>query len=442
MAMQTGYISVPTTYFYKSNTGKKRHYTLIYGEEVEHDPPANKVARIKIRNRTRDGYVKNCTIMQNPVLEVYYIDVGQGDSTFILTPGRKKILIDGGINNQALKFLSWKYRLQDYSSGDTLAIDLMVLSHADEDHMKGLTLLLNDPRLKVGKILHNGIARYKDGAYETGLGNKTPDKKHLATRHDKLNQLDDSKLSDAFLEWKQAIQNKANIDYGSAQAYQTIDVEPDLTFEILGPKLVLDSNGQGPYLRWFTDESETINGNSVVLKMTYRSFSFLFPGDINEKGSEHLLNDHALKPRYDSHVLKAPHHGSHHYHPPFLEQVNPQVTVISSGEENTYGHPRGNFIGALGRAARQQSLIFATQIAGKFKDTGENLRERLDLSEAEWMALDSKSLEKLRKQFKRRLHGMINLRTDGNKIFAARRIKTAHGWEYYGDIAPSSRSLP
>jgi hypothetical protein len=87
-------------------------------------------------------------------------------------------------------------------------------------------------------------------------------------------------------------------------------------------------------------------------------------------------------------------------------------------------------------------LIFATQIAGKFKDTGENLRERLDLSEAEWTALDPKSLEKIRKQFKRRLHGMINLRTDGKKIFAARRIKTAHGWEYYGDIAPSSRSLP
>ncbi len=440
MATQTGYISVPTTYFYKTDTGTKRHYTMIYGEEVQYEPPAADAARIKISNRTREGYVKNYTIKPNPVLEVYYIDVGQGDSTFIVTPGRKKILIDGGINNQALRFLSWKYRLQDYDPGDTLLIDLMVLSHADGDHINGLTLMLKDPRFKVGKILHNGIARYKEGIYEKELGDRTPDKKHLATRHDKLNQLTDNELTGTFLEWKKAIQNKGNIDYAQVQAHQTINIEPGLTLEILGPRLVPDSNNTGPYLPWFTDEGNTINGNSVILKMTYGSLSFLFPGDINEKGSKHLLDDANLRPKYDSHVFKAPHHGSHHYHTPFLEQVNPQITVISSGEKNTFGHPRGNFIGTVGRAARKQSLIFATQIAGKFKDTDENLREKLSLSDEEWNALDSKSLEKLRKQFKRRLHGMINVRTDGNEIFAARRIKTSHGWEYYGDIAPSPRS--
>ncbi len=440
--MQTGYISAPTTYFYKNATGGKRYYTLIYGEEVQYAPPANNASRIKIKNRTRDGYVKNLPLLQTPVLEVYYIDVGQGDATFIVTPSRKKILIDGGINNQALKFLSWKYRLQDYGPGDSLFIDLMVLSHADNDHLNGLIFMLNDPRFKVGKIRHNGIARYKDGIYDTELGDRTPDKKYLVTRHDRLNDLNNNEISATFLKWKQAIQSSGGIDYDSVKAYQTINIEPGLKLEILGPRLVPDNNGQGSYIPWFTDESETINGNSVILKLTYGSFSFLFPGDINEKGSKHLLNGATLKPMYDSHVLKAPHHGSHHYHPPFLEQVNPQVTVISSGEENTYGHPRGNFIGTVGRAARQQSLIFATQIAGKFKDADENIREKLDLSDAEWMALDSTSLEKLRKQFKRRLHGMINVRTNGNKIFAARRIKTSHGWEYYGDITPSSRSLP
>lgn len=441
--MQTGYIKEPTTYFFKNATGGKRHYTLIYGEEVQYEPPANDDAtRIKIKNRTREGYIENLPLFQNPVLEVYYIDVGQGDATFIVTPGRKKILIDGGINNQALKFLSWKYKLQDYGPRDILFIDLMVQSHADADHLKGLIFMLKNSKFEVGKIRHNGIATYKTGIYETGLGDRTPDGKFLATRHDKLNELKDNELSGTFLEWKQAIQNNPNVDYESVKAYQVIDIEPGLKLEILGPKLVPATNGHNSYLPWFSDEGNTINGNSVVLKMTYGSFSFLFPGDVNTKGSKHLLTDLTLKPKYDSHVLKAPHHGSHHYYPPFLEQVNPQLTVISSGEENTFGHPRGNFIGTVGRAARKQSLIFATQIAGKFKDTDENLRENLDLSDKEWKTLDSTSLKKLRKQFKRRLHGMINIRTDGNTIFAARRIKTAHGWEYYGDMSPSNRSLP
>jgi competence protein ComEC len=441
ISIQTGYIKEPTTYFFKNATGSARHYTLIYGEEVQYEPPANDdKTRIKIRNRTREGYIKNFPLFQAPVLEVYFIDVGQGDSTFIVTPGRKKILIDGGINNQALKFLSWKYRLQDYGPGDALFIDLMLLSHADDDHLKGLISMLKNSKFKVGKIRHNGIATYKAGVYETELGDRTPDKKLLVTRHDKLDELKDNEISDTFLEWKKAIQTNVNVDYDSVKAYQLIDIESGLKLEILGPRTEPGTNGQNSCLPWFTDEANTINGNSVILKVTYGSFSFLFPGDVNTKGSKHLLNDLTLKPKYDSHVLKAPHHGSHHYHPPFLEQVNPQLTVISSGEENTYGHPRGNFIGTVGRAARPQSLIFATQIAGKFKDTDENLRENLDLSDKEWKALDSNSLEKLRKQFKRRLHGMINVRTDGNKLVAARRIKTAHGWEYYGDITPSSRS--
>jgi phosphoribosyl 1,2-cyclic phosphodiesterase len=66
---------------------------------------------------------------------MYSIDVGQGDATFIVTPNRKKILIDGGLNRRALGFLIWRYRLD--KPENSVDIDLMVLTHADSDHLKG-----------------------------------------------------------------------------------------------------------------------------------------------------------------------------------------------------------------------------------------------------------------------------------------------------------------
>ena len=64
---------------------------------------------------------------------MYFIDVGTGDSAIVVTPGRKKILIDGGLNKRALGFLAWKYRLD---KPNNLVIDLLVLTHADDDHIK------------------------------------------------------------------------------------------------------------------------------------------------------------------------------------------------------------------------------------------------------------------------------------------------------------------
>jgi hypothetical protein len=153
------------------------------------------------------------------------------------------------------------------------------------------------------------------------------------------------------------------------------------------------------------------------------------------------VKDASLVGKFDAIVLKAPHHGSHEFHRGLLEAVNPQVTVISSGDDSDYGHPRANFVGVIGGVSRsKEPLVFSTEIAGAFKDVGESLRESVKLSDEEYKSLDKESLEKLRKLFKRRLHGMINVRTDGKKLYAARRVKAAYCWESYGGITPSSRS--
>jgi len=441
--LKKGYISKGTSYFYKNPSGQSRYFVLLYGDEVEiSDEEQNN--RVKIKHREREGWVTKEHIRDEPVLEVYFIDVGQGDSTFIVTPGRKKILVDGGINNRALQFLAWKYRLSEVSPEEKLVIDLLVLSHADEDHINGLIYILGHPGIIIKEIIHSGIATFKQNEYKTTLGDLHIDgQKYLITSHDKLEELPDNKLSDSFLKWKGAIKGKGQIKYRAVSAYSKIDIqEPDITVEVLSPRVEQIQSYNKPVYRWFGRDDVTINGHSLVLRLRYRDISLLLSGDLNEDGSKHLMEDESLEDKLDAVVLKAPHHGSRNYHRSWLEAVNPQVTVISSGDDPDHGHPRASFVGTVGNVSRSdEPLIFSTEIASAFEDVGEKIKEEIKLSEDELKALDKDTLLRLRKLFKRRLHGMINVRTNGKELCAARRVKASYCWESYGGIAPTPRSI-
>ena len=104
-------------------------------------------------------------------LELYFIDVGQGDSTFIVTPAGRKILIDGGRVNEAFQFLVWKYRL-DLPGAEPVEIDLVVLTHADEDHIAGLVPIIGHPLIEINEIVHSGIAKYSAGTFNTKIGQR------------------------------------------------------------------------------------------------------------------------------------------------------------------------------------------------------------------------------------------------------------------------------
>ena len=120
-------------------------------------------------------------------------------------------------------------------------------------------------------------------------------------------------------------------------------------------------------LRWLKGKSHTINGHSVVLRLTYDDVRVLLDGDVNIEGAEPILGDPALAAKLDAHVLKAPHHGSHEFTPEFIDAVNPQITTISSGEIPDHGHPRANFLGIVGQRSRSDSpLLYSTALSAVF----------------------------------------------------------------------------
>jgi hypothetical protein len=195
----------------------------------------------------------------------------------------------------------------------------------------------------------------------------------------------------------------------------TIDGTPALRF--LGeppkePRIGHDSLNAGDEGFTGHSASRTINGHSIVFRLVYGSFSFLFSGDLNDEASRFLAREHnrgTLNLR--SEVFKVPHDGSADISGAFIQAVSPIVSVVSSGDESArkeYIHPRATLMGALGKWSRvPEPLIFATELVAFFGTEG--LCRLQDDREAEKRGPFY--------GFNRTAYGLVKTRTDGKRLF-------------------------
>lgn len=229
----------------------------------------------------------NFNLKINGILNIHFIDVGQGDSTLIVTPNNKKILIDGGEANQDT--LS-KYLLNRRIK----QIDYLIISHFDSDHSGGCIQLFD-------KIIVKNIIIGKQ--FE-----KSED-------YEKLLRLI----------------NKNNIKNYEVQVGERINIEKNLYLDILWP----DSNN--------VISENILNNNSLVFKLIYKNFSMLFTGDIEKIAEEEIINKNLNKDILNCDVLKVAHHGSKTSSCKiFIEKVNPKIALIGVGLNNKFGHPSNN----------------------------------------------------------------------------------------------------
>lgn len=247
-------------------------------------------------------------------LKIHFIDVGQGDSSLIITPQNKTILIDGG-GSSSSDFDVGESTLIPYilDRGFT-KIDVVIISHFDQDHIGGILTLLQE--LKVGKVY---ISK----------------------------QTEKSENYKKFFE----IVNNRRIKVYEVVAGNRIHVEKKLYFDVL----------------WPTESqiiTNVINNNGIVCNLHYKNFSMLFTGDIEEIAEKEILklysqNKNLLK----ANILKVGHHGSKTSSTSeFLDVVKPQVAVIGVGKNNKFGHPND---GVLQSINDLNCKIFRTDLNGE-----------------------------------------------------------------------------
>ncbi len=123
------------------------------------------------------------------------------------------------------------------------------------------------------------------------------------------------------------IVNKRNIKVQKIKIGERIKLENDLYINVLWPaddKLITQN---------------TLNNNSIVMKLEYKDFSCLFTGDIEKIAEQELLKT-LDKNELKSTILKVAHHGSKtSTTQQFLEAVKPKIVLIGVGENNKFGHP-------------------------------------------------------------------------------------------------------
>lgn len=355
----------------------------------------------------------------NQVLKVHFVDVQQGDGALIEAPDGQVILVDGGDNPLFARYLASQYR--GTSAARPLAVEAIVVTHGDADHFSGLNEILKSethatPRKRLfmspRRVFHNGIVKRPDKLAD---GRARPDRQMLgATRssggglfvtglEQDLLAVPDAQMNKPFLAWKRtlaAYQARAPIQIrrlamGDDAAFDFL-AQPGLRMQVLGPQT--QAVGGKPGLRFLGEPrpgprvghesmglddarftgysaSHTINGHSVVLRLAYGGFSYLFCGDLNdEAGRELVRRQQAGNLSLRSHVLKVPHHGSADFSGAFIQAVAPLVSVVSSGDENErkeYIHPRATLMGALGRWSRgDEPLVLVTELVAFFKSEG------------------------------------------------------------------------
>lgn len=243
-----------------------------------------------------------------PAMKVHFINVGQGDATYIKMPGGEDILIDGGRQGQGDKIIAYlkKQKVDD--------IEIMIATHPDADHIGAL-----DEVLKAYKV---------ESVYAPKVSHTT----------------------DAYKNFLKAVKAE-KLTIKTAKA---------------GVKLPLKT-GTAKFVGPVRDYGKTdLNNWSAVLHITYNKNKFLFTGDAEKTAETDMVK---AKQTLQADVLKIGHHGAKtSSNKNFLDVVKPKYGVISVGK-NSYGHPSTEVIN---RFKPYKTSIYRTDQKGNiiFTSTG------------------------------------------------------------------------
>jgi beta-lactamase superfamily II metal-dependent hydrolase len=387
--MKTCYAAGPTAIVYKDENGKKSRKKLIqllWGDliDLREEPPGDYVkvgVRIDEGTKIHNGWMKKSDIQEEPVLEVTFVDIGQGDGCLLIMPDadvpdfkRRAMVIDAGEKDHMMRYV--RYRFMYPSAKRPKEIHAGIISHPDQDHYKGFDALFKQPGLSFKTLYHNGLVERKGNSV---LGPRTAAEPKLFTHLIKSKtQLRTLLDNDAKIAGRKNYPDmlRAALDAGKFEFFKMLyhddthmaefGPSDEVEIQVLGP--VVEKTGQGKTgLRDFGNTGFTKNGHSVVLRLTYGNVRMLLGGDLNipseklllktlmgedvsEKKTERTTFINSARKKLEVDIAKSCHHGSADFSSLFLGAVNPIVTVISSGDDEPHSQPAPGTQGVEGCA--------------------------------------------------------------------------------------------
>lgn len=217
-------------------------------------------------------------------LAVHFLDVGQGDSIFIELPNDQTMLIDAGENYHGDGIINY------IKKAGHDKIDYLIATHPHSDHIGSMPYIVRN--FEIGSVYMPKVT---------------------AT----------SKLYESLL--KSIKSKKLTVKNGKAGV--NIVKTDDLSVDIIAPSKIDESN---------------LNNCSIVIMLKFGDNSFLLTGDAE------TVEMKSIKASLSADVLKAGHHGSKNSTTKsLLKKIQPEITVISCGKNNEYGHPNKEVLNML-----------------------------------------------------------------------------------------------
>lgn len=430
----------------------------------------------KVWARGYEGTIDDDVIdQQSSLLEVYFIDVGQGDGILIRTPDDRHLVIDGGnykknqiTQRNAADFIDWKFGTE--YRRDQIVIDAMIASHCDGDLYGGLHDLVRadeafrkaeydtPKRPKVKSFYHAGVSHWipKKGGTK-GLG-EISDGFLFSLLEDDLESVTQQDVFPQLAgEWGEFLAELRTLKPKVQRLSQLSEYLPgfgknnDLRIRVLAP-FQHEVGGRSCLRAFDSGSGKTTNGNSVLLRLDYDRARILLTGDLNKGSQAKLVKDWPdVRRELAADVAKGCHHGSDDVSYNFLSMINAGCTVISSGDTETHGHPRPSIVAAAGQTGYTQidndelttPLVYSTEISRSYRLSNQNqylLDDEDDkptkLKPSD-LSIKVKTSSKSAKEIPAEsahvvsgiVYGLVNVRTDGKKILCAIKNEGKEKWE-------------
>jgi len=286
---------------------------------------------VRVRSRGNNGWIKEEWLTENRLLEINFVDIGQGDGCHIVTPDDEIILIDAGegiglsgtSGDNMSRFLNWRYNLRNRKvvgvngvmnntpgALSPIDIDYAIITHPDLDHYYGFLNVFKNRKFKIKKVCHNGIVeRSTAGVDKTkwmyDLGRKVPPLPKKKTYHlwdtvltDKeMHDLIDVNLNSKKFYLKTLVsakKNNSNVKYKfideSQESLDNFKGNNKLKIEILAPitETITFEGKDRKCLIKLGNEGVTKNGHSLVFQLNFGKLKILLGGDLNSKSQDYI----------------------------------------------------------------------------------------------------------------------------------------------------------
>ncbi|MBN1331768.1 MBL fold metallo-hydrolase [Candidatus Dojkabacteria bacterium] len=226
-------------------------------------------------------------------LEIFILDIGQGDAILIKTADNKYILVDAGPDDSVIQ------ELQDVIPFWDRTLDLVILTHPDQDHVGGMPFVFDYYDVDAVSFLpfedgNEAFRQFQQDVKEGEIGN-----------------------------WK--LDSQKDFSLGCCTYFDmlwpTFDIYEECDVEI---------REEDKRCMW------DVNDASAAFVLVYKDFAMYFGGDLPSKYEEQIFAGST----YDLDAIKVGHHGSKtSTSTEFLELTHPEKAYVSVGKDNKFGHP-------------------------------------------------------------------------------------------------------